>query len=258
MLSIFFFVYLVTSSAFAQTARLEVIELQNRPAAELIPIVTPLLSEQTALSADGYRLIVKGSPGAIAQLKSIVASLDQRLRNLMIDVRTVRRTVQDNSRTSAEITVGSETSVRIDATRTSTRARDTNAFQVRTVEGQPAFIQVGEQRPGQSDVIRIAGGRIVTAGGSAERNARSGVYVTARVRGEQVFLDIAPRLQSFNADGNRQSLSAATTLTTRLGRWMDIAAVDTASSGDARGASGRQIRSGTEGYVTQVKVTLLD
>ena len=88
--------------------------------------------------------------------------------------------------------------------------------------------------------------------------ARSGVYVTARVSGEEVMLDIAPALQSFSSDDTRQSVSAHTTLTARIGQWITIAAVDTVSSGDARGAAGSQTRSGTQGYLTQVKVTVLD
>ena len=160
-------------------------------------MVKPLLSPQATLVADGYRLIVKGTPADIAQLKSLVASLDARLRNLVIDVRTVRRTVMENSRSSARVTIGNESSVRIEASRTSTRARDTNGFQVRTIEGREAFVQVGQQRPEERGVIRIAGGHVVTLGGTAERNARSGIYVTARVRGEQVLLDIAPGQQRF-------------------------------------------------------------
>ncbi len=148
--------------------------------------------------------------------------------------------------------------MRIDASRTSTRARDTNAFQVRTIEGREAFVQVGEQRVQKGDVLRLADGQIATAGGRAGGSARSGVYVTARVRDGQVFLEVAPGVQSFASDGTRRSLSSATTLRTRLGEWITIAAVDTASSGDARGAAGRQTRTGTAGHVTQVRVTLLD
>ncbi len=258
MLSSLLLVGLFTTSVFAQATRLEIIELQNREAAALLPVVRPLLSSQTTLVADGYRLIVKGTPAEIAQLKSLIAGLDARLRNLLIDVRTVRRTVAENSRSSARVTIGNESSVRIEASRTSTRARDTNSFQVRTIEGREALVQVGRQLPEQHGVIRIAGGHVVTLGGTAERNARSGVYVTARVRGEQVLLDVAPALQRFASDQTRRSLSSQTTLTGRLGQWIDIASVDTVSSGDARGAAGRQTRSGTEGFVTQVKVTVLD
>jgi len=258
MLGVIILVGLFTVPAFAQTTRLEIIELRNRQAAALIPVVKPLLGAQTTLVADGYRLIVKGTPADIAQLKSLVAGLDARLRNLLIDVRTVRRTVLENSRSSAQVTIGEESSVRIEAARTSTRARDTNEFQIRTIEGREALVQVGEQRPGQHSVLSIVGGHVVTLGGTADRNARSGVYVTARVRGERVMLDIAPGLQGFASDGTRQSLSTSTTLTGGIGQWITIAAVDTVSSGDARGAAGSQTRSGTEGYVTQVKVTVLD
>lgn len=258
ILSSLVFVGLFTTSAIAAATRLEIIELQNREAAALLPVVKPLLSPQTTLVADGYRLIVKGTPADIAQLKSLVASLDTRLRNLLIDVRTVRRTVLENSRSSGRVTIGNESSVRIEASRASTRARDTNGFQVRTIEGREAFVQVGQQRPEDRGVIRIAGGRVVALGGTTERNARSGVYVTARVRGEQVLLDIAPGQQRFSSDHTRRSVSSHTTLTARLGEWVDVASVDTVSSGDARGAAGSQRRSGTEGYVTQVKVTLLD
>jgi hypothetical protein len=251
-------VCLFTQTAFAQGTRMEIIELRNREAAELIPIVKPMLGAQTSLAADGYRLIVKGTPSDIAQLESLVATLDERLRNLLIDVRTVQRTALDNSSASAEITIGDESSVRIDASRTSTRARDTNSFQVRTIEGRAALVQVGEQRPAQPGVISIVGGHVVTFGGHDERSALSGVYVTARVRGEQVMLDIAPDLQSFSGDGTRRTQSANTTLTGALGRWITIAAVDTVGSGEAHGAAGRQIRSGTQGFVTQVKVTLLE
>ena len=257
-LRVFLLLFLLQQPALAQGMRLEIIELRNREAAELIPIVKPLLGAQTTLAADGYRLLVKGTPADIAQLKSLVATLDAGLRNLLIDVRTVRRSVVENSSSSAQVTIGDETSVRIDASRTSTRARDTNGFQVRTIEGRAALVQVGEERGGQIGVVSTIGGHIVTTGGDTQRSVQSGVYVTARVSGTQVLLEIAPGLQRFSGDGARQSVSANTTLTGRLGQWISIAAVDTVSSGEAHGAPGSQIRSGSRGYLTQVKVTLLD
>lgn len=251
-------VCLFTPPALAQGTRLEVVELRHREAAELIPIVKPMLSPQATLVADGYRLLVKGTPADIAQLQSLVATLDARLRNLLIDVRTVRHGDVDDRSSSVQVTVGEESSVRIEGSRTSTRARDTNGFQVRAIEGQPALVQVGEQQPAYPGVITIVGGHVVPFGGQGERSARSGVYVTARVRGETVMLDIAPALQRFAGDGTRRTYSAAATLTGAVGRWITIASVDTVGSSEARGAAGHQTRSGTHALVTQVKVTVLD
>ena len=68
----------------ARAQSLEIIELRNRPAEQVIPIVQPMLEKGGALSGTGFQLFVRTSPANLAQIRQMVASLDRAARQLII------------------------------------------------------------------------------------------------------------------------------------------------------------------------------
>ncbi len=243
-------------SAPALAQPLAVIELSHRDASELLGILRPLLAEGEAMSAAGNRLLLRAGPSSLAQLRTLVTTLDRPLRNLLIEVRTTGRTVSPRQQAGGSASVDSEGrgSVRLQASRHSTRARTANGFQVRTLEGRPAFIAVGTQ-------VREARRGSHRPGFTAapERRVQSGVYVTARVRGERVALEVAVAGERFEQGVSRRtSRTQAGTLDARLGEWITLGAVDTLGAGEAADPLGRQIRSGSRGHTTEVRVSVIE
>jgi len=72
----------------AEPDKVEVIELQNRTPDELIPALAPMVPNAVIKGFQG-KLMVKGSPEAIANVKSLVDSLDVPAKNLNIHLKQV-------------------------------------------------------------------------------------------------------------------------------------------------------------------------
>src|SRR6187431_1126785 len=78
-------VCLIACPVLAQS--LEVIDLKYRTAAEVIPVLQPLVEQGGALTGQDYKLFVRTSSGNLAQLRSAVAQLDKQQRQMLVSVR---------------------------------------------------------------------------------------------------------------------------------------------------------------------------
>lgn len=94
---------LMTCATWAQS--LETIELENRSAEELIPILQPLLEPGGALSGQGYTLFVRTSAANLAQIRSAVERLDRKARQLLVSVRRTTAEQIEHERIEASGTV---------------------------------------------------------------------------------------------------------------------------------------------------------
>src|SRR5436190_20548413 len=77
--------FLLNAAVAADT--LQVIELHHRSAAEVEPILRPLLKPDEALSATGYQLILRVNETRRAEIERLVATLDVAPRQLLLTVR---------------------------------------------------------------------------------------------------------------------------------------------------------------------------
>ena len=203
-------VLLFASSAFAQSS-LEVIQLRHRTAEQVIPVLRPLLEPGGALSGQYSQLIVRTSPGNLAQIRAVLDSIDQPARRLMISVRfdaaqeSARSGVQTDARISNR---GSSANLRIEDSRSSRSEQVDQRIQV--LEGGQAYISTGE--------ARIYG------------QAGTGISVMPRVSGNSVTLDIAAQQDAFTRGGAIQGERAVSTVSGRLGEWIELGGASGASS----------------------------
>ena len=129
---------------------IEIIELQNRPAAEIIPLIEPLLGPDDVVTGTGFRLIVRVAPATLSQLREVLSAFDAVPRNLTVSVRrggveTAReREVRLQGRIG-DVTVGDGSGSRIIYRQTNDR--DSGVQTLRVLEGQTAFIHAGESIP---------------------------------------------------------------------------------------------------------------
>ena len=249
---------LLATAAFAQNSALEVIMLKYRTAEQVIPVLKPLLDKTGTLSGMQNQLIVRTTQANLAELKVVLATLDAVPRRLMISVR--QDATLDRDRTQADISgrvsSGAATIAvpgsgsarggvvevqrgedvirgRIDNTRSLNADRDTQTLQV--LEGNSAFIRTGQSVPvPQRQVVRtIVNGQIVERVGNAVeyRDVLTGFYVLPRLAGDRVTLEINPQRDTLaNPEQNlpRGSVNiqqAATTVSGRLGEWIEIGGV---------------------------------
>src|SRR5258706_12975980 len=202
--------WFIVATALAQ-GTLEVISLRHRTAEQVIPVLRPLLEPGAALSGQYNQLIVRTSPANLAQIRAVLDAIDQPARRLTISVRfdatqdSARSGVQTDARISNR---GSSANVRIEDSRASRNEQVDQRIQV--LEGGQATISTGESR-----VYGQAG---------------TGISVVPRVSGDSVTLDIAAQQEAFARGGAIQGERAVSTVSGRLGEWIDIGSASSASS----------------------------
>src|SRR5258706_4913441 len=140
---------LVAPVLFAQ-ATLEVISLRHRTADQVIPVVRPLLEPGGALSGQYNQLIVRTSPGNLAQIRAVLDAIDQPARRLTISVRF------DNTQQLAR-----------SGFQDSRSSRDERVDQrMQVLEGGQAYISTGESRTygqagtGSAAMRRVSGSNV--------------------------------------------------------------------------------------------------
>ncbi len=246
-----------TPFAFAQD-KIEVITLNYRAAEQVIPIIQPLLDKDGAVTGMQNRLIIRTSPANLAQIKRVLAQIDTQPKRLMITVRqsTTRDALaressvygtaggeggrmtlpQTPGAADARVEVGGERN-RAGAKITSTRDIENSADvqKVQVLEGNPAFIRVGQSVPYRGrTVYRDARGTTVVDD-TQFKDVTSGFYVLPRVSGDRVILEINPQRDTLGSHGAVNIQQAATTLSGRLGEWIELGGIgqqaDTSGSG---------------------------
>lgn len=260
---------LVAGAAAPQSTVLEVIPLRYRTAQEVIPIIQPMLARDGSVSGLQGQLIVRTTPANLEEIRRILASIDTVPRQLVITVRQDADT--DRSRSTAEVSgnVGGDHARVIIPPSSSdnrggnvvlrdgddrVRARvvegrsigtDRNTQSVRVMEGREAFVQVGQSVPVRERQVRraVIGGRVVeqVVEGTQYRDVTTGFYVLPRIAGEHVTLDVRPQRETLSdpVRGAINVQSVATTISGRLGEWMEIGAIGQDATGQQTVLLGR-------------------
>lgn len=232
---------LLGASALALQAQqaLEIIPLRHRTVEQVLPALQPLLEPGAALSGSRGQLFLRASPANAAEIKRALETIDRPSRRLQISVRFDEAQERDRRDIGASGTVGRRGS-RVDITaedrRTSAAERVDQRLQV--LEGSRAWIQAGESRP-----IPVPGGGVVL------QDRVSGFEVIPRFAGGQVELELLSQ---------RPTAQAATTITARLGEWVEVGAVAQSTARDDRGIASSASRRGSETRRVWLKVEALD
>ncbi len=247
---------------------LQVIELRYRPAEEIIPIVRPLLEPGGVLTGAEFQLLVRTSPANFEQIRNAVAAFDRAPRSLRITVGQGAASDVEAAGVRGSATIGDD-DVRVGVNRppagapgaevqARARSEDTDlrsVSSVQTLEGNETFIAVGQSVPLRStEVWRGPRGPVVRES-TTYQDVTTGFYATARVNGEQVVLEISPRQQSYRAaDGVIETGGITSTVTGRLGEWIELGAASEQSSDAAAGILVWGRRTENSEYSAWVKV----
>ena len=226
-----------------------VVQLQHRPAAEVVPVIAPMLGPNDAISGEGFRIFVRASAEGQQRVRSLVERLDTPARVLQVSVfqgsehvlreLALRANVQiQRGDTTIDVGSGNEAdgggriiystsggSASVDAVATQRNLRDYPIHRVRVTEGKEAYIETGERIP--YFVGAAMRGRRALAGGVQYENVVTGFYALPRIRGDNVVLEVSP-FKSSRSDtgrGNVETQSATTTVTGRAGEWLFIGGV---------------------------------
>jgi type II secretory pathway component GspD/PulD (secretin) len=236
---------LLLTCSFSAIAATEIVPLNFRTSADMLPMAQDFIGKDGQVSAYGNQLIVNADQRKIDELKALISQLDVAAKRLLITVDTSDNNYQSSKANQARII------------RRSTASRDGGVQQVQASEGTPALIQVGQSVPltsAQSDSYGDLRSQ------TEYRNVTQGFYVTASVTGEIVHLAISTNRDRMSQERpdvvNVQSTD--TTVTGRLGEWITLAGVNHQNLTDKRAQTRNYATQGRDDMTLRVKVDTLD
>jgi hypothetical protein len=264
-------------SAWADDTQVKVIALKHRPAADLLEVVRPLAGPGGSVEALDTRLVVRAGPQAMAQIEAAVRSLDTPPRSLVVTVSQglSRESEQQAGGVSGAASAGGTTVVVSPPgpggttsveTRTS-RTQVRGAFgtgsgsetgdavqQIRTLEGYAALIRVGRSEPVTAvGVVPTPSGPVVSSG-TAFAESGTGFYVLPRVTGDSVLLELWAENTEGAPGGLVEGQRLRTTVTGRLGQWIEVGSALREAHHRAQSVGGRARSSTFEERGVRVRV----
>ncbi len=223
----------------ADNTVMEVVPLQNRPAAELIPLLTPVLESSDKVVADGANLIIKTTPEKMADFLKLIASLDVAVNNLIISV------IQNSTKTAAELNAEAIKAINPPAIEMHGMNADTRdlvgnqIMHVQTLDGHQALIKLGNVKSSANVSIYGMNGRNQGLGVSMPaQQTGSGFAVTPRLTGRQVVLDIEPWAENDQQGYSKQTQAIHSSIRANLGEWLEIAGNGGNNVQDTNGMNG--------------------
>lgn len=235
---------LLLSFSFSALAATEVLPLNHRTSAELLPAAQSFLGKNGTVSAFENKLIVDADPERIDSLRALLEQLDTAPRRLLISVDNNDSNFQDNRGNARVIHYG-------------TANREGGLQQVQASEGKPALVQFGQSIPITS-TSTDGFGRIQSD--TEYRNVSQGFYVTASVTGDTVHLDISTnndRMSQERPDVVKVQ-STDTTVSGKLGEWITLAGVNQQSQSERSASTLTYSTQRGENMTLRVKVDALD
>jgi len=101
------------------------------------------------------------------------------------------------------------------------KADDNISQQVRTISGRPAYISIGQSRPVPQQQTIVRGNQVIQTQGTFYHDSSTGFYVTPRLHGDQVTLQISTQREQ--PTGNYvESSRLATTVRGKLNEWIAL------------------------------------
>lgn len=220
---------------------LTTIELRGRSAEELIPVIRPLLAPDDGLSGRGNLLFLRADANTVAEVRRLLDQIDRPPRNLLITVRTGEDMSRENARLGVEghidLTEPDQSEIRAEASKRYQTAGRGSTQQLRVLEGQLAYITIGQSIPYPS------GGYGHTPYGPYAhyslqyRDTHNGFLVLPRLQGDRINLEINPRREQLSRQGGGKIDTAGidTVVSGALGEWIRLGGINEEQDGRSSG-----------------------
>ena len=227
----------VAESAFAETD-FKIITLQHMFANDLLPIITSMVGEDGAASGLNNQLIIRANRERMREIEATIASLDVTKVNRKITVKSTNNLQAQQERVEAsgaikvgKVTLGNDrrakaSSGRVDVEQSSSNANQYSNQFINVLDGERAFIKVGQIVPFTQEWVTITRRYIQIDKTVDWREITTGFAVRPRTVGnpnhQQIELEITPRIAKLNSKGYVDFEELTTTMRVNIGDWVDI------------------------------------
>ncbi len=212
----------------------KIFTLQHRFASDLLPLVDPMVGADGTASGIDNQLIIRAQPERMREIEALVSQMDAARVNRKISVSTSNQIQSQQERTEASgkvkigrVIVGNDNRARpntgnIDIERnTSNTQQNSNQF-INVLDGERAFIRVGQLVPFNQEWVTMTRRYIQVDRFTDWREVTTGFAVRPRMLGNEVELEITPRIARMDNQGFIDFEELTTVIRTPLGSWVDI------------------------------------
>lgn len=248
----------------AAADQFKIISLQHRFAQDILPMIEPMVGLSGSVRAIDNHLLVSTSPDRFSQIEAVISQLDVARKNVRItvshasDIQAEQRGVGVSGRGrigNVEITTsrGARDGINIDLQDRGSVYSSMGSEFLTVVDGERAFIRVGQSVPYTQQWVYLTN-RYINIQQTVEfQDITTGFAVRPRYIGEQVELEITPRIARLNQAGFIDFEELSTVITVKPGEWFDLGGnmqnrdavsreILSVSSGGNRQSSGLRIR----------------
>ncbi len=248
----------------AQT-EMEIIPLRHRTGEQVVPALQGLLEPGGTLSAFDKQLIIKTSRRNLEQLRQALSVMDRPLRRLRIRVSQSREVEshQQSTQVSGDVSFGRnvriiapqamppETSrieirqgaavLRASGSEVQHSGEQLSTQSVQVLEGGRAMIRVGRSIPLLFRQLAYGPqGRVVTTS-QVYHDVGQGFVAVPQLVGERVSMEISPVFDTLVAGGGQlETQRLSTTVSGRLGEWIELGGSQQQSEAQVRMLSGKE------------------
>ena len=238
MLSLALISVLASAPVLAET-EFKIISLQHRFASDLLPNITPMVGLDGTATGMNNQLILRAQPERMREIEALIEKLDAARVNRRI---TVSNSLQQNSQTSTteasgtvlldtgrsgNVTISNSRRTqsnggRLIVERNTSSTRQTGNQFINVLDGERAFISSGQIVPFTQEWVSITRRYVQIERFTDWREVTTGFAVRPRTIGNQVELEITPRISSMNQQGFIDFNELSTIVSLNIGEWLDI------------------------------------
>ena len=257
------------TSSFAQT-EFKIFTLQHRFANDLLPIIEPMVGADGAANGIDNQLIIRANPERMREIEATIAKFDAVRVNRKISVNTSSNTQTQRERVEAsgstkvgKVTVSNDrraqnsnkpNSGRVEVENSSSNSSQNSNQFISVLDGERAFIRVGQIVPFTQEWVTITRRYIQVDRFTDWREITTGFAVRPRTIGNDVELEITPRIARLNNQGYIDFEELTTVVRTTLGNWVDIGGTMQQNDEVSRKILARQSASSQQNSNLSVKV----
>lgn len=224
---------LLSIQAIAET-EFKIITLQHRFASDLLPIIEPMVGADGTATGMNNELILRANPERMREIEATIAKLDAARINRKITVNRNNSIQNQRERVEAtgsvrtgKVTVSNDRRARpntgnVDIENSSSNTQQNSSQFLNVLDGERAFIRVGQIVPFTQEWVTITRRYVQIERITDWRDITTGFAVRPRTVGNQVELEITPRIARLNQQGFIDFEELTTVIRTNLGSWVDI------------------------------------
>lgn len=227
--------FLASFSLLAGQNEFKMITLKHRFAEDILPVVQPMVGESGTANAMDNHLIIRTTPDRMAVIEQVVSKLDVARRNIRIEISHENNLRTDDSRAAVsgrghvgngEIVIGNNpprrSGARVEIGQGRSRTSQRGSEFVTVMDGAHAFIRVGQSVP-YTQQWAVFTQRYAHLQQTTEfQDITTGFAVRPRSIGDEVEVQIMPRIARLNSSGFIDFEELATTVRLKPGEWFDL------------------------------------